>query len=50
MKKEVTSVELEKKLYSRNFKKYGMDMNPAVGLTTGIFILIFGYYSAIANQ
>lgn len=54
MKNEVTSAELEKKLYSRNFKKYGMDMNPAVGLTTGIFILIFVVYAMInleqANQ
>ncbi len=47
MKKEITSEDLEKKLYSRNFKKYGMDMNPVVGLTTAIFILIFVIYAII---
>jgi choline/glycine/proline betaine transport protein/BCCT family betaine/carnitine transporter len=47
MKEKITGQDLEKKLYSRNFKKYGMDMNPVVALTTAIFILIFVIYAII---
>jgi choline/carnitine/betaine transport len=47
MKKEVTSEDLEKKLYSRNYKKYGMDMNPVVAITTGLFILLFIVYAIV---
>ncbi len=36
--------QMEEKLYSRNFKKYGMDMNPAVAIGSGLIILIFSLY------
>jgi choline-glycine betaine transporter len=47
LSKHTSGEDLEKKLYSRNYKKYGMDMNLVVALTTGIFILIFVIYAII---
>lgn len=42
---EVTSEELEKKLFSRNFTRFGMDVNPTVGIVSGLFILLFSLYA-----
>ncbi|OPJ56268.1 BCCT family transporter [Alkalithermobacter paradoxus] len=46
--------ELEEKLYSRNFTKFGMDMNPVVSIVSGLIILIFSLYAFLnlehANQ
>jgi len=36
---------LKQKLYSRNYKKYGLDLNPIVSLVSGLFILIFVGYA-----
>lgn len=47
MQKEITSSELQQKLYSRNFTKHGMDMNPVVTISAGVFILIFALYAMI---
>lgn len=47
MPKELNSKELEKKLFSRNFTKFGLDLNPVVSLSVGVFILIFSVYALI---
>lgn len=47
MKEDVTEKDVHKKLYSRNFTKYGMDMNPVVALATGFFILILSIYAMV---
>lgn len=39
------SKQLEDKLYSRNFKKFGLDMNPFVSISTGLFLLVFSLYA-----
>ncbi|MCR1898308.1 BCCT family transporter [Irregularibacter muris] len=39
--------ELEEKLYSRNFKGFGFDMNPVVSIVAGLFILLFSGYALI---
>ncbi|MFT9493433.1 BCCT family transporter [Anaerosolibacter sp.] len=38
---------LEEKLYSRNFTKYGLDLNPVVSIAAGAFILIFSLYALL---
>lgn len=54
MKQEDISKQLEEKLYSRNFKKYGLDMNPVVSGIAGLFVLFFSGYALLnlkhANQ
>ncbi|SHJ98278.1 choline/glycine/proline betaine transport protein [Anaerobranca californiensis DSM 14826] len=47
MSKDVNSNELEQKLFSRNFTKLGLDLNPVVSLAVGIFVLIFSLYALI---
>ena len=42
-------IEMEKKLYSRNFTKCGFDLNPFVSFTTGILVLVFIVYAVVAN-
>src|SRR5690554_1466282 len=46
--------ELEEKLFSRNFTKFGLDLNPVVSIVSGIIILIFSAYALFnleqANQ
>lgn len=46
--------QLEEKLYSRNFTKFGLDMNPVVSISAGLFILLFSGYALFnlehANQ
>ncbi len=37
--------KLEDQLYSRNFKKFGLDLNPFVSISTGLFLLIFSLYA-----
>lgn len=39
------SKELDQKLYSRNFTKFGLDMNPVVSIVSGLFVLIFSGYA-----
>lgn len=39
---------LENKLFSRNFKKWGLDMNPVVSGVSGILLLIFSLF-CLAN-
>lgn len=45
---------LEEKLYSRNFTKFGLDMNPVVSIGAGLLILLFSGYALLnleqANQ
>ncbi len=36
---------MEEKLYSRNFKGFGMDMNPVVSLGAGLIVLIFSAFA-----
>ncbi|WP_425448365.1 BCCT family transporter [Dethiothermospora halolimnae] len=36
---------LEEKLYSRNFTKFGLDMNPVVSIIAGLIILGFSMYA-----
>jgi choline/glycine/proline betaine transport protein/BCCT family betaine/carnitine transporter len=36
---------MEEKLYSRNFKKWGMDMNPMVTIGAGLIILLFSTFA-----
>lgn len=54
MKQEDINKKLEKKLYSRNFTKYGLDMNPVVSGLAGLFVLFFSGYALLnlkhANQ
>lgn len=38
---------MQTKLYSRNFTRYGMDLNPFVTLMSGMFILLFAGYAVI---
>lgn len=38
---------LEKKLYSRNYRKHGFDLNPIVSLISGLFIIIFAGYAIL---
>ncbi len=42
-------IAMEKKLYSRNFTKWGFDLNPFVSFTTGILVLVFIVYAVVAN-
>ncbi|RKD29510.1 BCCT family transporter [Thermohalobacter berrensis] len=44
MQKNITE-QLENKLYSRNFTKFGLDMNPVVSIVSGLFILLFSSYA-----
>ncbi|MGF7060215.1 BCCT family transporter [Brassicibacter mesophilus] len=37
--------QMEQKLFSRNFKKFGLDMNPVVSIVSGLFILVFAGYA-----
>jgi len=37
--------ELDEKLYSRNFTKLGLDLNPVVSLAAGLFLFIFSSYA-----
>ena len=37
--------KLDDKLYSRNFTKLGLDMNPVVSLGSGLFLLLFSGYA-----
>ncbi|WP_070000088.1 BCCT family transporter [Cellulosilyticum sp. I15G10I2] len=39
--------KLEEKLYSRNFNKFGFDLNPVVSIVSGVFILIFSLYALL---
>ncbi|EOD01114.1 BCCT family transporter [Caldisalinibacter kiritimatiensis] len=52
--KEDISKQLEEKLYSRNFTKFGLDMNPVVSIVAGLLILVFAGYALFnlehANQ
>lgn len=41
---------MEEKLYSRNFKRWGMDMNPVVSLGAGIIVLLFSVYALLNLQ
>lgn len=45
---------LEEKLYSRNFTKLGLDMNPVVSIGAGLLVLLFSGYALLnleqANQ
>ncbi len=54
MTKELMAKELEEKLYSRNYTKFGLDMNPMVSIISGLIILIFSGYALFnmehANQ
>ncbi len=43
----MTSKELEEKLFSRNLVKFGLDLNPVVSITVGVFILLFSLYALI---
>ena len=45
MKNDIDKEILEEKLYSRNFKGLGLDMNPVVSISAGIFILVVALYS-----
>ena len=47
MDKKTSEKVVEKNLYSRNFNRYGLDINPVVSLSSGIFILIFSLYALI---
>jgi choline/carnitine/betaine transport len=42
--------ELEEKLYSRNYTKMGLDMNPVVSITSGFIILILSVYAFISQR
>jgi choline/carnitine/betaine transport len=42
--------ELEEKLYSRNYTKMGLDMNPVVSITSGLIILILSVYAFISQR
>ncbi len=37
----------EEKLFKRNFKKFGLDMNPVVSIGAGLIILIFSVYAFV---
>lgn len=45
--KEALSKEAESRLFSRNFTKFGLDLNPVVTLSAAIFILIFAIYAIV---
>ncbi|MCY6369304.1 BCCT family transporter [Clostridium ganghwense] len=53
MKNDISN-QLEEKLYSRNFTKFGLDMNPVVSIVAGLVILVFAGYALLnlehANQ
>lgn len=53
MKKNINE-RLDKMLYSRNFTKFGLDMNPVVSIIAGLIILFFSGYALLnfkhANQ
>ncbi|MFZ5967173.1 MAG: BCCT family transporter [Bacillota bacterium] len=38
---------MEEKLYSRNFKRWGMDMNPVVSLGAGMIVLLFSGFALL---
>ena len=38
---------LEEKLYSRNFTKFGLDLNPVVSIVSGVFLLGFSLYALL---
>ncbi len=38
---------MEEKLHSRNFKRFGMDMNPVVSIGAGLIILIFSAFALL---
>ncbi|MCY6483056.1 BCCT family transporter [Clostridium aestuarii] len=39
--------KIEEKLYSRNFTKFGLDMNPVVSIAAGLIVLIFSLYALL---
>ncbi|MBF8983697.1 BCCT family transporter [Lutibacter sp. B2] len=41
------NVRIEEKLYSRNFKKFGLDLNPVVSIAAGVFFLIFAGFALL---
>ncbi|MTI65843.1 MAG: BCCT family transporter [Firmicutes bacterium] len=43
--KEDIKRQQEEKLYSRNFTKFGLDMNPVVSIVAGLFVLLFSGYA-----
>ncbi|MFW6390039.1 MAG: BCCT family transporter [Halanaerobiales bacterium] len=45
MNKKKTQAIMEEKLHSRNFKKWGLDMNPVVSLGAGIIVLLFSAFA-----
>lgn len=45
MKSKNTNTVMEEKLYSRNFKKWGMDMNPVVSLGAGFIVFLFSAFA-----
>ena len=40
---------MDEKLYSRNFKKWGFDLNPFVSFTAGFLVLALIVYAVLAN-
>ncbi|ERJ12943.1 BCCT family transporter [Haloplasma contractile] len=45
IEQEQLEKKLEEKLYSRNFTKFGLDMNPVVSITAGLIILLLSIYA-----
>ncbi|MCY6369468.1 BCCT family transporter [Clostridium ganghwense] len=45
--KDDINERLEEKLYSRNFTKFGLDMNPVVSIGAGLIILLFSGYALL---
>lgn len=46
MKNNIDKI-LEEKLYSRNFTKFGLDINPVVSILAGIIVLAFSLYALL---
>lgn len=46
MKNNIDKI-LEEKLYSRNFTKFGLDINPVVSILAGIIVLVFCLYALL---
>ncbi|WP_350344492.1 BCCT family transporter [Proteinivorax tanatarense] len=42
---DVSKEELEEKLFNRNFVKYGLDLNPVVSISAGVFVILFALYA-----
>lgn len=45
--KEALSKEAESRLFSRNFTRFGLDLNPVVTFSAAIFILFFAIYAMV---